>query len=50
MKGSNVSFFVPRNIFANCKVIHLPILSKYPDIDTHIMGFPENWQEELLWQ
>lgn len=26
------------------------ILSKYPDIDTFAMGFPSNWEAELIWQ
>jgi abortive infection bacteriophage resistance protein len=26
------------------------LLAEYPTIDTRAMGFPDNWQEEPLWE
>lgn len=26
------------------------LLSKYPNVDTHAMGFPEGWEQEPLWR
>ena len=36
----------PKNTFA---LRFKQLLSKYPNVDTRAMGFPENWEEEKLW-
>ncbi|MDE6560752.1 MAG: Abi family protein [Muribaculaceae bacterium] len=36
----------PKNTFA---LRFKQLLSKYPNVDTRAMGFPENWEKEKLW-
>ncbi len=37
----------PQNTFASR---FRQLLEKYPNVDTKPMGFPENWNDELLWK
>jgi abortive infection bacteriophage resistance protein len=37
----------PHNTFKNRLVA---LLNKYPNVDVKAMGFPQDWQQEVLWQ